>query len=257
MLDDLLPGIGAALADNLTGVYLRGSLALGDFDPVTSDIDFLAVTERPIGEAEFADLARLHARLAALPNQYADHLEGSYIPRAALKHFRPGERRHPTVGPDWTFQYGEHRDEWILERWIVRERGVILLGPNPKTFMHPITPNERCGAVRGCLRYWLHWVGQPDGLQWLPPRDHQAFVVETMCRALCTLAQRGELPTKPRAVAWARETLPEPWRALVERSQIGRSDKTPDPASVPMILEFVRRTAVENGAAAGTSETTR
>jgi len=255
MLAALLPGVEAALTDNLVGVYLRGSLALGDFDPATSDIDFLVVTERPVAEAEFAALAVLHARLAALPNKYADHLEGSYIPRAAVERFRPDERRHPTVGADWTFQYGEHRDGWILERWTVRERGVILRGPDPKTLIDPITPDAICQAVRVCLREWTEWMARPDGLQFVTPRSHQAFAAETMCRALYTLAHsRGALPTKPRAVAWARETLPEPWRSLVEQSRTWRTDTTPNPASMPTILRFVRWAAAEGGATASSSD---
>jgi hypothetical protein len=48
MLQTLLLGIQEAIGDELVGVYLRGSLALGDFYSVTSDLDFLAVTKRPI-----------------------------------------------------------------------------------------------------------------------------------------------------------------------------------------------------------------
>jgi predicted nucleotidyltransferase len=62
LLDALVTGIQAVLGDNLVGVYLRGSLVTGDFDPRTSDIDFLAVTERPLSEIEFASLAAMHAR---------------------------------------------------------------------------------------------------------------------------------------------------------------------------------------------------
>ena len=72
MLDALLLDIRDELGDNLVGAYLRGSLAAGDFVADTSDIDVLAVTERPVGDAEFAALTALHARLAALPDPYAD-----------------------------------------------------------------------------------------------------------------------------------------------------------------------------------------
>ncbi len=40
----------AAWATTSCGVYLRGSLALGDFIPATSDVDVLAVTEQPVSE---------------------------------------------------------------------------------------------------------------------------------------------------------------------------------------------------------------
>src|SRR5437762_11810 len=97
MLGALLPGLQDGLGNNLVGVYLRGSLALGDFIPATSDIDVLAVTERPVNAAEFAALAALHAHLAALPNPYANRMEMAYIDRVALKRFAPG-LHHPTLG---------------------------------------------------------------------------------------------------------------------------------------------------------------
>jgi predicted nucleotidyltransferase len=43
LLAALIPGVEAALGDILVGIYLRGSLATGDFIE-TSDIDFLVAT---------------------------------------------------------------------------------------------------------------------------------------------------------------------------------------------------------------------
>lgn len=245
MLDALVSGVRAALEDNLVGVYLRGSLALGDFDPESSDIDFLVVTGRPVSDDQFAALADLHARLAVLENPYAGHLEGSYIDRAALRHFGPHERRHPTVGSDWAFSRGEHGADWVLERWIVRERGVTLLGPDPGTLVGPISPEDLRASVREALRWW---ASQPDEPAWLRRRSYQAFAVQTMCRALFTLLT-GELPSKPRAVAWALGALPQPWRALVGRSRAWHLDDTPDPGTLPEVMRFVRWTAGEGEAA--------
>ncbi len=96
ILDLLLAGTQEALCSNLVGVYLRGSLVMGDFDPVTSDIDFFTVTERAVSDMEFAALTALHIRLAALPNRYGDELEGTYISRLDVKRFQSGQR-HPTI----------------------------------------------------------------------------------------------------------------------------------------------------------------
>jgi hypothetical protein len=237
MLDALLLGIREALRDNLVGVYLRGSLALGDFIPDTSDIDVLAVTERPINAAEFAILAALHAHLAPLPHPYANRLEIAYIDRAAVQRFESG-LCHPSLGQGEALTWSEHRDNWILERWTVRECGVTLLGPDPRSLIDPIAADDLRTAVRTRLRDWADWANQPNDPDWLLPRDHKAYVVETMCRALYTLAC-NQLPSKPRAVAWALATLPEPWRSTVERSQAWRTNTTPDPAIVPEVMRFV------------------
>jgi hypothetical protein len=245
----LLTGIRVRLSDNLVGVYLRGSLALGDFIPDTSDIDALAVTERPVDAAQFDALAAMHAQLAASPHRYANRLEIAYIDRAALWRFEPG-LRHPSLGQGEALAWSEHRANWILERWTVRERGVTLLGPDPRTLIAPIASRELRAAVRARLHDWADWAGQIDDPDWLLPRSHKAYVVETMCRALSTLAC-NELQSKPRAVAWALATLPEPWRATVVRSRAWRTDNTPDPALVPEVMRFVRWAASDGALVAG------
>jgi hypothetical protein len=249
MLEALLAGLHQELGEQLVGVYLRGSLALGDFIPATSDVDVLAVTERPVDGAEFAALHALHARLAAAPNPYANRMEMAYIDRAALVRFEPG-RRHPTLGQGETLAWTEHRDNWILERWTVREHGVIVLGPDPRTLIDPVSSGELRAAVRARLRDWAEWAGRPDDPDWLLPRAHKAYVVETMCRALSTLAC-GELWTKPRAVAWALAALPDPWRATVARSRAWRTAGTADPTIVPEVRRFVQWAAEEGAIMVG------
>jgi predicted nucleotidyltransferase len=241
LLEALVSGLRLELGAELIGVYLRGSLAFGDFIPATSDVDVLAVIETPIDATMFARLSALHADLAELPNRYARRLEIAYLDLAALRRFEAG-RRHPTLGQGETLAWIEHGSNWILERWTVRERGVTLLGPDPTTLIDPIAREELVVAVRERLPDWDVWAGQPDDPEWSLPRSHKAYVVETMCRALFTLAT-GELCSKPRAVAWALGALPEPWRTTVERSRAWRTDATRDPAIVPEVKAFVRWTA--------------
>ena len=245
ILEALLAGVRQELGEQLVGLYLRGSLALGDFDPATSDVDVLAATKLPVTQDQFAGLAALHAQLAASANTYANRMEMAYIDRAALRRFEGG-RRHPTLSQGETLVWDEHRDHWILERWVVREHGIALLGPDPHSLIDPISSDELRAAVRARLRDWADWADQPDDPDWLLPRSHHAYVVETMCRALATLA-RGELLTKPGAVAWALGSLSEPWRATVARSQAWRADSTSDPAIIPEVMRFVHWAAAEAG----------
>jgi len=241
MLRALRTGIQQALGENLVGVYLRGSLATGDFMLEISDLDLLAVTERPVNDAEFTALAAMHEELAALPNPYANRVEIAYIDRRALRRYTPG-RQHPTLEQGEALTWRAHGSNWILERWVVREHGIALCGPDPRTLIDPISAEALCAAVRDRLRDWDEWAHQPDDPDWQLPRAHKAYVVETMCRALYTLAH-GTLPSKQQAVAWALKALPEPWRSTVERSRAWRSDDTVDPTIVPEVMGFVRWTA--------------
>lgn len=250
ILNLLLSGIQEALGNNLVGVYLRGSLVMGDFDPETSDIDFFTVTEHAVSDMEFAALTALHVRLDALPNRYGDELEGPYISRSDVKRFQSGQR-HPTIARGGSLLWREHGNNWILERWTVREHGITLLGPDPKTLIAPVSSDELRAAVRTRLSDWVDYANDPDDPGWLGPRGGMAYAVETMCRALCSLAT-GELPSKQRAVAWALKTIPKPWHSTVERSQIWRIDNTVDPDIVLEVRRFIYWAASTGESTVGT-----
>jgi aminoglycoside adenylyltransferase-like protein len=247
LLSALTAGMRAALGENLVGVYLRGSLAMGGFDPATSDVDFFTVTERRVSLDEFTALAALHEALGRLPNPYGDQLEGTYIERSAAWRYEPG-RCFPTIGRNEPLEWSARGANWMLERWAVREHGIRLLGPDPRTLIAPVSHDELRVAILDRLRDWADFANRPDDPEWRRHRGHKAYVVETMCRALCTLAT-GELPTKPRAVVWALVTLPTPWRDLVERSRAWRGDSAPDESLNAEIQRFVLWAATQSACA--------
>jgi len=236
-LDVLLTGIDERLGDRLVGAYLRGSLAAGDFDPESSDIDVMAVTTRPVNDEEFHALAALHTYMDTLPNAYAGRLEIAYVDRDALRRFQPG-LRHPTLGQGESLVWLEHGSNWILERWTLREHGIVLRGPEPQELIDAISDEEIRSAILERLPDWAEWAQDVDDPEWALHLGHKAYVVETMCRALYAISQ-GTLPSKPQAVAWARTTVQEPWRSTVVRSATWHNSPTFDQSVVPEVRAFV------------------
>lgn len=55
--------VDAEASGLVEGLYLEGSVALEDFRPRASDIDFVAVTASPLHDSALAALERVHARL--------------------------------------------------------------------------------------------------------------------------------------------------------------------------------------------------
>src|SRR3954462_834655 len=98
LLDHLLTEVRRILRAEFVGMYLYGSLSGGDFDPESSDVDFLVVTEQALPAAIVAALGEMHARIAASGMPWGDRLEGSYVPRAAIRRYDPANNRHPTIG---------------------------------------------------------------------------------------------------------------------------------------------------------------
>jgi hypothetical protein len=234
-VERLLAGTGEALGDGLVGLYLHGSLALGDFYPPASDVDFLAATAGPVEEPAFGRLGALHADLKAAGGWTA-RLEGVYLPPAALRRHDPAGGRLPTVGSDWDFGLGRPGPTWVLDRWVTRERGVVVTGPDPRELIDPIGPDALRAAVRASLlEGWAGWARDPG---WLRPRAYQAFAVLTMCRDLYAL-EHGVVVSKPVAAAWAGRRLPPPWPGLVERVLGWRADWRPDDQGLADTLGFV------------------
>jgi predicted nucleotidyltransferase len=239
LLRDFLVRVQAILQEKLIGFYLYGSLSLGDFDPGSSDVDFLIVTTEELAVSVLDALREMHASIAASENPYAQRVEGSYISRAALRRYDSDNACHPTIGVDWEFQVAEHGSTWIIERHIVRERGVIVWGPSPRTLIDPVFPHQLRAAVCKALGdFWQKQVTGPEP-EWLRSRDYQAFAALTMCRALSTLS-RGEIVSKPEAATWALQTLDPRWRLLIERALIWRHHHDKD--DLTETLEFVRFT---------------
>lgn len=237
ILDLIRTEIQRVLDRNLLGLYLRGSLALGDFIPETSDIDLLAVTEQPVDEATFVRLAEMHEQMDLLAHPFAKRIEIAYIDATSLRRYQPGQR-HPTLGQGDKLAWSEHQSNWTVERWAVRQHGIPLFGPDQKTLIGPISTEEWVEAVRSRLQDWVDWANQPDDPDWQLPRNHKAYAVETICRILCTLATQ-QLPSKRQAVEWAKQTLPEPWRSTVERAQAWRSDSTADANFAEEVRRFI------------------
>jgi hypothetical protein len=214
-LQELLEGARAVLGEQFFGMYLYGSLSSGDFDPATSDIDFVVVTEGTLAPERVAGLAALHQRLWAAGSHWAAHLEGAYLPRADLRRYDPAAPPAPAVN-EGKFYVGGFGSDWVIQRHVLREQGLVLAGPPPASLIDPVTPGAIRAAVSGVLREWWGPVVRVDPA-FLRRADYQAFAVLTMCRALYAL-EKGAIVSKPAAARWAAAVLPEQWRTLIEQA---------------------------------------
>jgi hypothetical protein len=94
LLVERVVGARDVLGESFCGAYLQGSFAVGDAD-AHSDVDFVVVTEDDVTPEQQAELQELNQTLYALPISWAQHLEGSYIPRKVLR--RPDPDRRPLL----------------------------------------------------------------------------------------------------------------------------------------------------------------
>lgn len=223
ILNILLFDVKKVLSDQFVGMYLYGSLSSGDFNLATSDIDFLVVTEDHLPESKTAQLESMHERIWSGGHAYASKLEGAYVPRRAIRRHNPDDAPCPTIN-EGTFYLARPGSDWIIQRHVVREHGVIVEGPDPRTLIDHVGPDDIREAIRGVLREW--WFPMLEDSSWLEshPGNYHGFAVITMCRALHGL-ETGVIASKPAAVAWAREKLGSEWNSLLDQAVASQYDR--------------------------------
>ena len=215
VLQELRAGLRSLLGKKLAGLYLYGSLAAGDFDPQTSDIDFTAVTAGPVSADELAGLRTLHERLAAGPSKWGAELEGYYLPRGDLRRYDPAQPPCPHIERGGKLVVEPQDSDGTIQRHILREQGIVLAGPPPASLIDPVSPADLRWAVRTLFRNW--WVPMvQDPIRLYHPGYH-AYAVLTMCRMRYTI-EHGTIVSKPAAAREALATWAARWAPLIERA---------------------------------------
>jgi hypothetical protein len=191
------------LAGDFIGVTLQGSFAVGDFDQ-HSDVDFVAAVEEELSSQQVAALQVMHDQVYQLGSEWAKHLEGSYFLREIL---RDGSRRRDEL---WYLDHGARHmirsDHFntLLVRWVAREQGVTLAGPDPKTLVEPVPAEALKAEIFEVLNTWGHQILDDPA----PYNNHfyQAFMVLSYCCMLHDLIN-GYPGSKRAGAAWAKKAL--------------------------------------------------
>lgn len=145
------------LGSSFVGFYLTGSLAIGDFD-LTSDVDFIVVTEHQLSDAEVQAVQKAHTNTYSQNTRWVKHLEYSFFPKTMLlKNSSPYTRKGPNTAEDrdlWYFNNGSKtieksgHDNTLVTRWTLREKSITVLGPKPATYLQTIEPNDLRREIR-------------------------------------------------------------------------------------------------------------
>jgi Aminoglycoside adenylyltransferase, C-terminal domain/Nucleotidyltransferase domain len=230
VLQGFLAQIGRLLEDRFRAMYLYGSLALGDFNPRTSDIDFLVVTDAAISDDVFDELRAMHERFNAGGSPWADKVEAAYIPERVLCHSLPfqAQARYPQIEKGGTLARDPLEEGWVFQCQSLRDFGIVIAGPDPKTLIDPINPNEMRRAALVIAGRWLDQAEHDaEWLAWVRPRNHQAFVVITLCRLLYS-SDTGTVASKPAAGRWAHAALDGTWATLIAHALTAQAGEYAD-----------------------------
>jgi predicted nucleotidyltransferase len=201
------------LADNLVGVYLQGSFALGAAD-LASDCDFIIVTSGPLTPTQERKTRTFHDELPTREGFWNRHIEGSYAPVDELKTLTG-------LGRDWLYidhgwremQWSEHCNSAVA-RWILREHGVALAGPSADRLVDAIPPgvmrDDMHREIPTFISDLLGWIS--IDIAWA-----QRYTVESLCRMWFTF-EMDQVISKPDSIAWALTRLDIHWHPLLQNA---------------------------------------
>ena len=134
LLDQLARQLQADLGRNVVGLYVYGSLTQNAFDARRSDVDCVAVIRRPVSPVVASRLRTSFRRLSGR-HAWMRRLQLTILIQPELLRLN---------GDGWLYQFGR------LSRtgsdgnpiiWVnILESGQVVFGPDPHTFVPPITP---------------------------------------------------------------------------------------------------------------------
>ncbi|MBS4203075.1 aminoglycoside adenylyltransferase domain-containing protein [Lederbergia citrea] len=228
------------LGDNFFGAYLQGSFAVGDAD-MQSDCDFLIFINEQLTDYQENELRKLHDEIPTRQGHWTQHLEGSYPIASEFKTLKKLDAKWLYIDHGWReMQWDTHCNNcWA--RWSLREKGITLIGPDPKNIVDPIPK----GIMRDEAKKLLINI-IADTHSWMPPTIAwgQRYIVTTACRMLYTI-KTGEVISKARCIDWAAKNLDSRWLYLLKQVKEDRklgfdANATPREGSMQEAYSFVK-----------------
>lgn len=215
LLELILTRLLALLGNRLVGLSVFGSLVVGDFDHDSSDIDLVAALTNELDDEDVERLRVMHEEIDRAEQAWAGRIEIGYI---VLEHLQNIQEHFPLVltSPGEPLHAKIADADWIINRFVLREKGFALYGPEPATFVAPISRAELTHAVQVQVRAWYEWIYHNYR------RPSQGYAILTMCRAFYIL-KTGDFVSKKQAALWTMQQLPE-WAALIQNALTWRAN---------------------------------
>lgn len=222
LIDRLVTGVCAILADNLVGIYLHGSLAMGEFNPRLSDVDFLVLAYAPLDLAAKQALVSLTLDLA--PDAPPKGIEYSVVLLRHTQHFLYPTPFEFHASPYWYERLKSGEVDLMAERddpdlaahfTITKARGVCLYG-------EPIA--DVFGDVPEAA-YWSSIYGDAESILDNISAD-PVYGVLNLCRVLAYQRDR-KITSKREGGQWGLENLDPRFHPLIRQALAASGSDAP------------------------------
>ena len=202
----------AILKENLVGVYLHGSLAMGCFNSQKSDIDLIIVVNEPLSDAikkEYLDMVVEHNAKAPKKG-----IEMSVVLQKACQPFiypTPFELHFSAGYLDW---YKENPDDYIRKMkgtdkdlaahfTIINKRGVCLFGLPINEVFAEVPASDYMNSI---------WYDVEHAKKEI--KHYPMYLTLNLARVLA-YKEEGLVLSKKEGAEWAINNLPEEYHPLI------------------------------------------
>jgi hypothetical protein len=213
LVDEQLPG-------RIAGLYLVGSLALGDYRPGQSDVDLVAVTGSPLDFSELGQLQQLHRQLRHIAPRPA--LDGIYVTwrqlAAAPQSLSVPYCRDGRFAPQGGFAANP-------VTWSILHRAPMpIRGPARPPVLHD-DDLLRTWCRENLQDYWAAWV-RAARTRFKPQlfslsRQATTWGVLGVTRLHATI-RTARILSKSEATTYALQTFPSSWSPIVQEALAAR-----------------------------------
>jgi hypothetical protein len=205
LVDERLPG-------TVDGLYLGGSLALDDYRPGQSDVDFVALTRDPLDDAALDELAAIHAELRS-PFPF----DGIYVTDDELAR-EPAAARAPAVHEGSMARSGGFEANPVVWHTLAHH-GIRVRGPAPDRLAVWSDPEAlRRWNVDNLTGYWAglvnRWRAATPTRELVVHHYGLPWLVLGVARLHYTIVT-GEVTSKAGAGEWALDHYDTRWRPVI------------------------------------------
>ena len=205
------------LDGKIVGVYVYGSIALGAFHIETSDVDFVAVLNDSVNEAEKQQLVELHKKMSE--STLGKRMDGMYIPLADLGKYNH-EINEYVYCADGKADIG-HWDINAVTWWTLKNQGITVIGKEVEDLPFQIKWDDVVNTMKyNVEQYWSEKAKQPY-LFFIEEWVESAVV--TMGRILYTLDHKT-IVSKDRGLQYLLERSAKEWEPLLKEVERMRYD---------------------------------
>lgn len=204
--------LGEILAKKLHGLYLYNSVAMGNFEPQYSDVDFIVILKSKLVEAELLELKTLHERIA-LEHTYGAKLDGMYLQYDMIAKMNSEIEAYPYAKEGSFFEAG-YFDINNVTWWSLKEYEMAIDSPSINDELREVSFSDVIQTMNYNLNaYWLPKLQTPEIFKedmWVE------FAVVTLSRIVYTLKDR-EIKPKSQSCYFVIESYDE-WQDIVKEA---------------------------------------